>query len=115
MAKQLPILFLLSVGLSPAIAYICDNDLSSPPDVFEEHGCFCGTNLTSYRYPLASDTFGDAFSGCHEDDSDDGDITIECAFVQEEAWVVKAILNRTILSEIPVVTNGTPYSNIRCL
>ena len=44
MAKQLPILFLLSVGLSPAVAYICDNDPSSPPDVFEQHECFCGTN-----------------------------------------------------------------------
>ena len=115
MAKRLPILFLLSVGLSLALAYICDNDASSPPDDFEEHGCFCGTTNISYTYPVVLDMHREAFEGCHEDESDDGDLTIECGFLQAEAFALKSILNRTILSEIPVVANGTPYSRIKCL
>ena len=111
------LVFLLHVSLvSPSMAYICSNDSSSPPDSFEEHGCFCGTNQTSYSYPPLHDTYHEAFSDCHEDDSDDGDITVECAFIQEKASLLKAILNRTLLSEIPVVRNGAQiYSKIRCL
>ena len=112
------LVFLLDVSLvSPSMGYICSNDASSPPDTFEEHGCFCGTSQTSYSYPIMFDEYSEAFSGCHEDYySDDGDLTIECAFLQEEALSLKAILNRTILSEIPVVTNGVQiYNNIRCL
>ena len=116
MAKQLPILFLLIFSLSLALAYICDNDSSSPPDGFEEHGCLCGTNQTAYVYPLLFDEYNEAFRGCHEDDSDNGDLTIECGFRQHEALLLKAILNRTSLSEIPEVRNGEQiYSNIRCL
>ena len=111
------LVFLLDVSLvSPSMGYICSNDPSSPPDPFEEHGCFCGTNQTSYSYSPLSYTYGEAFSGCHEDDSDDGDTTIECAFIQDEALLLKAILNRTLLSEIPVVRNGAQiYRRIRCL
>ena len=99
------------------MGYICSNDTSAPPDTFEEHGCFCGTIQTSYSYPPVFDKYSEAFSGCHEDHySDDGDLTIECAFIQEEALLLKAILNRALLSEIPVVTNGAQiYSKIRCL
>ena len=116
------LVFLLDVSLlslvSPSMGYICSNDTSAPPDTFEEHGCFCGTSQTSYSYPsLVIDKYREAFSGCHEDHySDDGDLTIECAFKQEEALLLKAILNRTLLSEIPVVTNGAQiYRRIRCL
>ena len=120
MAKHLTVailVFLLDVSLvSPSMAYICDDDTSSPPDTFEEHGCFCGTNQTAYNYPGLYDEYHEAFNGCHGDDSDDGDLTIECAFIQEEALLLKAILNRTLLSEIPVVTNGAQiYRRIRCL
>ena len=110
------LVFLLDVSLvSPSMGYICSNDASSPPDDFEEHGCFCGTNQTSYTYSAVYDEYFEAFEDCHEDDSDDGDLTIECGFLRNQALVLKSILNRTILSEIPVVANGTPYSRIRCL
>ena len=111
------LVFLLDISLvSPSMGYICSNDASSPPDTFEEHGCLCGTNQTSFSYPSVFHTYPEAFSSCHEDDSDDGDLTIECAFIQEEALLLKEILNRTLLSEIPVVTNGAQiYRRIRCL
>ena len=111
------LVFLLDVSLvSPSMGYICCNDISSPPDTFEEHGCFCGTTQTDYNYSLVYYKYSEAFSGCHEDDSNDGDLTIECAFLKEEASSLKAKLNRTLLSEIPVVTNGAQiYSKIRCL
>ena len=111
------LVFLLEISLVlPSIAYICNNDTSSSPNTFEEQGCFCGTNQSSCSYPSVFYKYSEAFSGCHEDDSNDGDLTIECAFLQEEALLLKAILNRTLLSEIPVVTNGAQiYSNIRCL
>ena len=111
------LVFLLDINLvSPSMAYICDNDASSPPDAFEEHGCLCGTNQISYTYPVVHDEYSEAFSGCHEDDSDGGNLTIECGFIQEQALSLKTILTRTLLSEIPVVTNGVQiYSNIRCL
>ena len=111
------LMFLLDINLvSPSMAYICASDTSSPSDTFEEHGCFCGSSQIGYSYPLLFNTYHEAFSDCHEDYSDDGDLTIECAFIQKEALSLKAILNRTSLSEIPVVTNGEQiYSNIRCL
>ena len=111
------LVFLLEISLVlPSVAYICNNDTSSPPNTFEEHGCFCGTGQSSFSYPVLFDRYHEAFSGCHEDNSADGDLTIECAFLQEEALSLKAILNRTLLSEIPIVTNGAQiYSKIRCL
>ena len=106
------LVFLLDFSLvSPSMGYICSNDTSAPPDTFEEHGCFCGTSQTSYSYPSVHYKYAETFSGCQEDHysddgEDDGDLTIECAFKQEEALLLKAILNRILLSEIPVVTNG---------
>ena len=110
------LVFLLDISIvSPTMAYICNNDAGSPLDAFEEHGCSCGTTQEAISSIVYS-TYTEAFSGCHEDDSADGDLTIECAFLQEEALSLKAILNRTLLSDIPVVTNGAQiYSNIRCL
>ena len=116
MAKRLWILFLLSMGLSSATAYICNDDTSLLYDGFEDHGCFCGTNQTANSYPVLFDTYMEAFKGCHEGPNDDDDLTIECAFLRQEALPLKAILNRTLLSEIPVITNGAQiYSKIRCL
>ena len=112
------LVFLLDVSLvSPSMGYICSNDISSPPDTFEEHGCFCGTNqIAAFNYSSVIDEYSEAFSSCHEDDRDDDDLTIECAFKQEEALLLKTMLNRTLLSEIPVVTNGAQiYRRIRCL
>ena len=111
------LVFLLDISLvSPTMAYICNNNASSPLDAFEEHGCSCGTNQAAISYQIVYSTYTEAFSGCHEDDSADGDLTIECEFLQEEALSLKAILNRTLLSDIPIVTNGAQiYSNIRCL
>ena len=114
MAKRFPILLLLGISLSPAVAYICSNNASSPPDPFEEHGCYCGTEEVAFSYSLLFDVYNEAFEGCHE--GNDNDITIECAFIREEASSLKENLNRTRLSEIPVVTNGAQiYSKIRCL
>ena len=104
--------FLLSVGLSPAMAYICNDDTSLPSDAFEDHGCFCGTEQVAYNYRRLFDKYNEAFAGCHEDDGDA--VTIECAFLQNEA--LPPNLNRTSLSRIPVVTNGALiYSKISCL
>ena len=114
MAKRFPILLLLGISLSPAVAYICSNNASSPPDPFEEHGCYCGTEEVAFSYSHLFTVYTEAFEGCHE--GDDNDITIECAFIREKASSLKEKLNRTRLSEIPVVTNGAQiYSKIRCL
>ena len=116
MAKRFPILLLLGISLSPAVAYICSNNASSPPDPFEEHGCYCGTEEATFSYSHLFSVYNEAFAGCHEGPDDDNDITIECAFIREEASSLKEKLNRTRLSEIPVVTNGAQiYSKIRCL
>ena len=67
MMKLLQILLLLSiVSLSPATAYICDDDTSSPTDAFEEHGCFCGTSRTTFHFPRLYDSYQEAFHDCHE-------------------------------------------------
>ena len=114
--KQMQILFILSVGLSPATAYICNDDTNLPSDVFEDHGCFCGTEQAARSYPELFSKYSKAFDGCHEGPDDTDDLTIECAFLQGEAFLLKAMLNRTSLSDIPVVTNGAQiYSKIRCL
>lgn len=116
MTNQLRILFLLSMGLSPALAYICNDDTSLPADAFEDHGCVCGTEQVAYNYIRLFEKYREAFAGCHEGTEVDDDVTIECAFLQDEAQPLKAILNRTSLSEIPVVTNGVQiYSKITCL
>ena len=116
MAKRFPILLLLGISLSPAVAYICSNNASSPPDPFEEHGCYCGTEEAAFSYSCLFNVYNEAFAGCHEGLGEDNDITIECAFIREEASSLKEKLNRTRLSEIPVVTNGAQiYSKIRCL
>lgn len=115
MMKLLQILFLLSiVSLSPATAYICDDDTSSPSDAFEEHGCFCGTSRTTFHFPRLYDSYQDAFHDCHEGGF--VDTIIECAFLQHQALWLNLSLNRTSLPEIPVVPNGAQiYSEIRCL
>ena len=116
MANRLWILFLLSMGLSPATAYICNDDTSLPSDAFEDHGCFCGTSQIANSYSVLFDTYIEAFAGCHEGQNGDDDLTIECAFSQQDALLLKSILNRTSLSEILVITNGAQiYSKIRCL
>ena len=115
MMKQMQILFILSMGLSPAKAYICNDDTSLPSDDFEDHGCFCGTEQAAHNYPELFSKYSEAFDGCHEGPDVD-DLTIECAFLQSETFLLKAILNRTALSDIPVITNGAQiYSKIRCL
>ena len=118
--KLLQILFLLGiVSLSPATAYICDDDTSSPSDAFEEHGCFCGTSRTTFHFRQLFFEYRDAFESCHEgvgSDNDFVDKTIECAFIQQEALWLNLSMNRTSLSEISVVPNGAQiYSDIRCL
>ena len=116
MAKRFPILLLLGISLSPALAYICSNNTSSPPDPFEEHGCYCGTEEAASSYSHLFSVYNEAFEGCQKGPGDNNDITIECAFIREEASSLKERLNRTRLSEIPVVTNGAQiYSKIRCL
>ena len=120
MMKLLQILFLLGIViLSPATAYICDDDTSSPSDAFEEHGCFCGTSQTTFRFKQLFFEYREAFEGCHEGVGSDGklvDRTIECAFLQHQALWLNLSMNRTSLSEIPVVPNGAQiYSEIRCL
>ena len=106
------LLLLMAVGLSPAVAYICSDDPDSPPDKFEEYGCYCGT--AEVVHTELSDRYYEAFSGCYE--SEDVDITIECAFIQTHAAYLTRTLNRTVLTEIPVTPNGSQvYSHIRCL
>ena len=108
MAKQFHLLFTLAIGLSPVIGYICSERKSSSPDAFEEYGCFCGTTTTSNNFPILYDTYMEAFQDCHESDKED--ITIECAFKKDEG------LDRTQLSKIPVVSNGSRvYENVTCL
>ena len=103
------------MGLSPVVAYICNDDVSLPSDAFEDHGCFCDTGQAAYKYSRLFHEYNEAFAGCHERDDEPG-TTIECAFLQDEAMRLNATLNRTLLSEIPVVTNGIQiYSRIKCL
>ena len=114
MAKWLPVLLLLSISLSPAMAYICSDDDSSSPDSFEEHGCSCGTHTAANSGTTLFHVYNDAFRGCHEGIGDD--FTIECAFIEGEESLLRERLNRTSLSEIPVVTNGAQiYNEIKCL
>ena len=89
MAKRFPILLLLGISLSPAVAYICSNNASSPPDPFEEHGCYCGTEEAAFSYSHLFTLYNEAFAGCFEGPGDDNDITIECAFIREEASSLK--------------------------
>ena len=110
--KLCSLLLLMAVGLSPAMAYICSDDPDSPPDGFEEYGCYCGTAEVAHTELL--DRYYEAFAGCVE--SVDVDITIECAFIQTQAAYLNRTLNRTLLTEIPVTPNGSQmYSHIRCL
>ena len=114
MAKRLPVLLLLSISLSPAMAYICSDDDSSDPDLFEEHGCSCGTETAAHSGTHLFHAYHEAFGGCYEGPGDD--FTIECAFIQGDASLLRERLNRTLLSEIPVATNGAQiYSKIKCL
>ena len=107
------LVFLLGISLSPAMAHICNNNASSPPDPFEEHGCSCGTETAANSGTTLFHVYNEAFSGCHEGEDD---ITIECAFIQGEESLLRERLNKTLLSEIPVATNGAQiYSEIRCL
>ena len=106
------LLLLIEVGLLPTMAYICSNDPNSPRDSFEEHGCYCGTAKVA-RTELR-DRYYEAFEGCHE--GVDVDVTIECAFIQNQTAYLYRTLNRTVLTEIPVTPNGSQiYSHIRCL
>ena len=110
--KLSPLLLLMAVGLSPAMAYICSDDPDSPPDKFEEYGCYCGTAKVA-RTELR-DRYYEAFEGCHE--NEEVDITIECAFIQTQEAYFNRTFNRTVLTEIPVTPNGSQiYSHIRCL
>ena len=110
--KLSSLLLLMAVCLSPSMAYICSDDPDSPPDAFEEHGCYCGT--TEVAHTELFDRYREAFEGCHE--SVDVDMTIECAFIQTQAAYYYRILNRTVLTEIPVTPNGAQiYSRVRCL
>ena len=107
------LLFALVIKLSPVIGYICSNDENSLRDIdrdaFENHGCFCGTSTVSTGETDLSATFSEAFEGCHETNIDK---TIECAFTESTA----DLLNRTPLSEIPVVQNGAKvYGEVTCL
>ena len=112
--KMSSLLLLMAIGLSPTMAYICSNDIDSPRDRFEEHGCYCGTTNVSNKSTHLFNTYSNAFDGCHE--SDTTDITIECAFLQSHAVHLKQTLNRTVLTEIPVTPNGAQiYSHVRCL
>ena len=115
-ASKLPLLFVLAIALSPAIGYICSNK-NSPVDDFEAHGCFCGTETVGdqnnpanvfFKYPRA-------FEGCHE--ANNADVTIECAFLDGDAGILKDRFNRTSLSEIPVVDENQRevYENVTCL
>lgn len=113
MAKQLLIVFLLATCLSLATAYICSDDANSK-DAFETHGCFCGTATSTLAHPRLFDKYYHAFDGCHdtsEKDIDPDDNIVECALD-----AAAPVLNRTALSEIPVVPNGAEiYRDIRCL
>ena len=114
MAKRLPVLLLLGISLSPAMAHVCSDDDSSPPDPFEEHGCSCGTQAAANSGTVLFHVYNDAFSGCHEGPGDD--FTIECGFIEEDRLLLRERLNRTSLSEIPVVANGAQiYNEIKCL
>ena len=117
MAKTLLLLFVLAIGLSPVIGYICSADKISPRDAFEDHGCSCGTDTVSDKYLDLFFTYEAAFRDCLANSSDTGvDVTIECAFKESVAYHLKDVLNRTSLSEIPVVENGPQiYGEVTCL
>ena len=113
MANKLPLVFVLAICLLPARGYICNNNTSLPRDDFEAHGCFCGTETVAIHNPYLHlfFTYESAFAGCHEPE---GDVTIECAFLESEAAILKHRFNRTPLSEIPVI-DGTIYEDVTCL
>ena len=119
MAKKSLLLFVLAIGLSPVIGYICSVDKNSPRDAFEYHGCSCGTDTVYHKYPDLFFTYEAAFRDCrlHENSSDTGiDVTIDCTFKESVAYHLKDVLNRTSLSEIPVFENGSQiYRNVTCL
>ena len=118
MANKLPLLFVLVVALSPAIGYICSKDENSPMDDFEAHGCLCGTetlvnrNNTGLNHVFS--VYKRAFEGCHEISG--VDVTIECAYLESHAKILKDEFNRTPLSEIPVIENQEQvYGEVTCL
>ena len=114
MAKQLLLLFVLAIVLSPTTGYICRDDDNSPRDAFEDHGCSCGTDRVSNNYPHLFVTYYNAFEGCHE--ANNADVTIECAFRENDAHALELALNRTPLTEIPIVENGPQiYREVTCL
>ena len=115
MANKLPLMFLLAIALSPARGYICNNDTNLPRDAFENHGCFCGTETVANHSDRSRHlffTYDKAFAGCHEPE---GDVTIECAFLESEAPILKRLFNRTSLSEIPVIDEVGVYKDVTCL
>ena len=105
---------LLASTLSTVRGVICNDDQSLDRDVFEEHGCACGT-LASFITGNLRDLYHQAFEDCHEDDI--GDVyTIDCAYStrgNDERFIMNA-LNRTRLNRLPVGA-GDVYKNITCL
>ena len=96
-------LFLLTIGLSPVVPYICSKCTDSPCCNFEEHMCVCGNTEVTQKYTDLFVVYSDKFEGYHEEDNN---ITIKCAVLQGHT-----LPNIKAFSEILVVPNGSQIYN----
>jgi len=107
-------LVLLMIRLSMVRGVICNHDLSLGQDVFDQHGCSCGTNSSITNGQLFA-LYYQAYDDCYENDT--GDMhTIDCSITTlgNDEHFIRASLNRTVLDELPV-GGGDVYENITCL
>ncbi|XP_065893733.1 lutropin-choriogonadotropic hormone receptor-like isoform X2 [Dysidea avara] len=111
-------LALLAMRLAIVRGVICNNDPSLDRDVFEEHGCACGTIDSLNEGLNLKDLYHQAFEDCHEDDRLGDRYTIDCSFStlgNDEDSIAK-LLNRTMLDRLPDGPgNVSLYENITCL
>lgn len=110
------LLVLLASSLTTVRGVICNDDQSLDRDVFEEHGCACGT-LASFTTGNLRDLYHQAYEDCHEDDSDIADrYTIDCSYSTRgnDEFFIMNELNRTRLDRLPVGA-GDVYKDITCL
>ena len=107
-------LTLLTIRLSVVRGIICNDDLCLGQDMFEEHGCTCGTNSSSFVGQLFA-LYHQAYDDCYEDDIGDT-YTIDCSYTTlgHDENLIMASLNRTMLDELPVGRRDA-YENITCL
>ena len=111
-------LALLVMRLAIVRGVICNNDPSLDRDVFEEHGCACGTIDSLNEGLNLKDLYHQAFEDCHEDDRLGDRYTIDCSFstLGNDEDIIAKLLNRTMLDRLPDGSgNVSLYENITCL